>query len=472
MGNQQAGRSRSRSPTQQQGTPQARSASTCNSADGKQPSGDGGHASFLSTLVRSASGSGAAATASQGGRRQALLSGSFREKSHAPRSKLSMGRQLPPPKDTATRGLYASYSLDAETTAWAITSKILAPCTRGLPDEADGLEDCPICFMWYAGGLNRTACCRQNICTECYLQFEVQKLDGIGFQGGQCPFCNGKPFVAVHEGSVPLEVLKQQHEEQRAIEEKQRAVEERALREERRRAEKEEACRLAEERLRLEREDIIARVFLKAPPASADGRPSIERGADVNTSSSTMATRPRSLPIQPIGQSSATSCLDFPAPSHASESPSTVATPRDRSLPDPATDFEDQSLSPVASMDVPIVKRTPSFAVPGIDVIPPDDSKTPEPSPANEMRMAAAREAADAKPADAGEEAYTISHPPNGRPSGQHLAGIISLWVAHHEDGAGRRKRQQASRRTPRFENSSLADLMADPASLVGIMCG
>ena len=50
-------------------------------------------------------------------------------------------------------------------------------------------EECPICFMYYRGGLNQTTCCGgQKLCTECYLQ--VRSAPGSDKLNATCPFCN------------------------------------------------------------------------------------------------------------------------------------------------------------------------------------------------------------------------------------------------------------------------------------------
>jgi len=34
------------------------------------------------------------------------------------------------------------------------------------------LEECPICLLYYPGGLNRSLCCKKGVCSECFLQLK------------------------------------------------------------------------------------------------------------------------------------------------------------------------------------------------------------------------------------------------------------------------------------------------------------
>lgn len=75
-------------------------------------------------------------------------------------------------------------------------------------------EECPICFMYYRGGLNHPRCCKgQRLCTECYLQ-----VSGPDKDVPTCPFCNKVGLVVVFEGAITEEQLRElQEEEQKVI---------------------------------------------------------------------------------------------------------------------------------------------------------------------------------------------------------------------------------------------------------------
>ena len=52
-----------------------------------------------------------------------------------------------------------------------ILERRLAPFYRGEEEPADDdREECPICMLYFPGGLNRSACCQQGLCSECFLQ--------------------------------------------------------------------------------------------------------------------------------------------------------------------------------------------------------------------------------------------------------------------------------------------------------------
>ena len=86
----------------------------------------------------------------------------------------------------------------------------LAPCYPGKEaEEEDGegerascdgtserLDECPICMLNYPA-LNRSACCRQGICTECFLQ--VKPTPGSG-EAARCPFCNSVGYSVQFTG--------------------------------------------------------------------------------------------------------------------------------------------------------------------------------------------------------------------------------------------------------------------------------
>eukprot|EP00803_Ostreobium_quekettii_P002900 evm.model.scf_783.4 EVM.evm.TU.scf_783.4 scf_783:47953-54365(+) len=68
----------------------------------------------------------------------------------------------------------------------------LAPFYPGLDDSVDGreLEECPICFLFHRR-LNRSRCCGQRICSECFVQ--IKTATG-SYLGSLCPFCKAQDF--------------------------------------------------------------------------------------------------------------------------------------------------------------------------------------------------------------------------------------------------------------------------------------
>eukprot|EP00727_Mastigamoeba_balamuthi_P003314 m51a1_g12980 hypothetical protein (133) ;mRNA; f:2117-2699 len=75
----------------------------------------------------------------------------------------------------------------------------LAAFMEGSSEPADGLEECPICFLAYPlEGLNMTSCCCKQLCTECYLQICPE----LNRSHSRCPFCNLPNLRVFHEHPV------------------------------------------------------------------------------------------------------------------------------------------------------------------------------------------------------------------------------------------------------------------------------
>jgi len=100
-----------------------------------------------------------------------------------------------------------------------ITEKKLAPIYQGkeLTEDIEkdaNLEECPICFLYYPGGLNRAKCCKKPICTECYLQIKKPTSTPVS-----CPFCNGPRYQVIYSGPLSKEEKdREEKEEQQYIE--------------------------------------------------------------------------------------------------------------------------------------------------------------------------------------------------------------------------------------------------------------
>lgn len=111
--------------------------------------------------------------------------------------------------------LYKRANYDERALRKAILDRKLAPCYPGSDDHTPETEECPICMLNYPGGLNRSLCCAQPICTECYLQV-VPKLIA---KGSACPFCKTEDYVAEFRGPLSDEAKR------RAVSEEQRVIE-------------------------------------------------------------------------------------------------------------------------------------------------------------------------------------------------------------------------------------------------------
>jgi len=116
------------------------------------------------------------------------------------------------PDFTIPSGLYHSLNWDLKAVKRLILGKRLAPLFPGQEECTDGdLEECPICFLFYPGGLNRSTCCKKGICTECFLQ--IKKPNGQAF----CPFCQRSNYNVVFSGPLSKEEKEKDAWEQRQV---------------------------------------------------------------------------------------------------------------------------------------------------------------------------------------------------------------------------------------------------------------
>lgn len=88
--------------------------------------------------------------------------------------------------------------------------------TSNLPCPPDSLlsalyesstSQCPICFLHYPPALNRSSCCDQPICTECFVQIqrhephdcEEDPAKGLVSEPASCPFCLAGSFAVGYQ---------------------------------------------------------------------------------------------------------------------------------------------------------------------------------------------------------------------------------------------------------------------------------
>eukprot|EP01113_Clastostelium_recurvatum_P031056 TRINITY_DN3839_c0_g1_i5.p1 TRINITY_DN3839_c0_g1~~TRINITY_DN3839_c0_g1_i5.p1 ORF type:complete len:348 (+),score=75.93 TRINITY_DN3839_c0_g1_i5:61-1104(+) len=116
-----------------------------------------------------------------------------------------------PPPPTSLKGLYPRCDWDQKTVKRLIMEKRLAPIFVGAEEQVDDqLEECPICFLYYPGGLNRSKCCHKGMCTECFLQVKRPSSSA----GVTCPFCNHGSFVVEFTGPLSREEQAKEEQEQ------------------------------------------------------------------------------------------------------------------------------------------------------------------------------------------------------------------------------------------------------------------
>jgi hypothetical protein len=163
---------------------------------------------------------------------------------------------------TKPTGLYPSCEWDDKTVKKLINKKKIAPRYPGREDQGPDLDECPICFLWYPGGLNRSKCCGQSICTECFLQFKKP----APARPIECPFCKAQNYTVKFSGAKTKEEREAiAQEEQMVIEAKIRIQKEELAQQQQKEAE------LAAEREKRLREGPPA---AESPPPAAHARES------------------------------------------------------------------------------------------------------------------------------------------------------------------------------------------------------
>merc|ERR1711991_985663 len=102
-------------------------------------------------------------------------------------------------KHCTLTGLYPSCKWDQKVIKKLICDKRMSPIFKGTETkENEEDEECPVCFLFYPKGLNRTKCCKHSLCTECFLQVR----EPGGGNGSQCPFCNEDRLSIIYSGPL------------------------------------------------------------------------------------------------------------------------------------------------------------------------------------------------------------------------------------------------------------------------------
>ena len=139
----------------------------------------------------------------------------------------SSGRHLNVPEEELKPALYEMDPKHQKRLKKMIMDGKLAPCYRPKEDQNDdNPEECPICLLNYPC-LNRSECCKQGICTECYIQVRDKKViescRNCGMDDNQkilqvvlwlqsgtrerdskvaCPFCKKEPYTVKFCGAL------------------------------------------------------------------------------------------------------------------------------------------------------------------------------------------------------------------------------------------------------------------------------
>jgi len=112
-------------------------------------------------------------------------------------------------------GLYpiAQQKWDLKAIRRQILDKHVAPFYPGTPDPASpDDEECPICMLYYTGGLNRSVCCNYSVCTECFYSLRPTANAPI-----QCPFCQRPDYAVRFSGPLTQEERKKIQDEEKKV---------------------------------------------------------------------------------------------------------------------------------------------------------------------------------------------------------------------------------------------------------------
>lgn len=119
--------------------------------------------------------------------------------------KIQKRRELKP--YTKSTGLYPTCDWSEKKVKKMIYKERIAPRIPGSETRKESSVECPICFMYYApAAMNKTQCCSNQMCTECFLQ--IQSPQGSNC----CSFCNSDQFSLKHvESTLKEKKLQKMH---------------------------------------------------------------------------------------------------------------------------------------------------------------------------------------------------------------------------------------------------------------------
>jgi len=117
---------------------------------------------------------------------------------------------------TMPTGLYQGCAWENKVIKRLVINKKVAPLYPGKEESSLTLadmdhEECPICFLYYPGGLNRAQCCKKGICTECFFQIRKPNI------AASCPFCNKAEFSVIFTGPLSNEEKEKEAQEQQRV---------------------------------------------------------------------------------------------------------------------------------------------------------------------------------------------------------------------------------------------------------------
>ena len=149
--------------------------------------------------------------------------------------------------DPAVLAAFPDRRWDAGEVARLVDAGRLAPLALGTDERTtEQAEECPICFMCFTDGLNRTACCHHALCTKCLLTLQPRPFHaaadpfahnslplpfcvcvcvpflttpcGVGSFSVRCPFCKNATLEVTFSGPLSLEAARAQRREDEQVE--------------------------------------------------------------------------------------------------------------------------------------------------------------------------------------------------------------------------------------------------------------
>jgi len=117
------------------------------------------------------------------------------------------------PKYLLPQAPYSKTAWDSKLLKKSVMEKRLAPFFPGAEEKASvEMEECPICFLYYPGGLNRAKCCKKGVCSECYIQIKKGQNSVTS-----CPFFNNRRYMTVYTGPLSKDERDTEEREEKKV---------------------------------------------------------------------------------------------------------------------------------------------------------------------------------------------------------------------------------------------------------------